>query len=130
MTEPIPVSKSGLLLTDDFLFISRVQGHARALGFDVRSVRTPEALLAKAAETKPACVLLDVHVAGAKIGELIPSLKMLDPPPKIIAYGSHVAAAALHAAREAGCDLVMPNSQFVELLPTELAKWMQAARSL
>ena len=114
---------AGLLLADDFLFISRVQGHARALGFDVRSVRTVEALLAKAAETKPACVLVDVHVAGARIAELIPALKAIEPPPTVVAYGSHVAADALHGAREAGCDLVMPNSKFVELLPTELPAW-------
>ena len=31
---------SGLLLTDDFLFISRVQGHARALGFDIETSPT------------------------------------------------------------------------------------------
>ncbi len=128
MTEP--AAKSGLLLTDDFLFISRVQGHARALGFDVRSVRTVDALLTKAGETKPACVLLDVHVAGAKIAELIPALKAIEPPPMVVAYGSHVAADALHAAREAGCDLVMPNSKFVESLPTELAIWMSARRSI
>jgi DNA-binding NarL/FixJ family response regulator len=115
---------AGLLLADDFLFISRVQGHARALGLEVRSVRTPEALLAKAGETKPACVLLDVHVAGDKIADLAAALKALDPPPRIIGYGSHVAAAALQAARDAGCDLVMPNSQFVERLPTGLTQWM------
>lgn len=119
-----PGLSPGLLLADDFLFISRVQGHARALGLDVRSIRTPEALLTRAAETKPPCVLLDVHVAGAKIAELVPALKALAPPPQVIAYGSHVAAAALHQARAAGCDLVLANSQFVERLPTDLAAWM------
>jgi FixJ family two-component response regulator len=115
----------GLLLTDDFLFISRVQGHARALGLDVRSVRTPEALLAKAGEVKPACVLLDVHVAGDKIGELVPALKALESAPTVVGYGSHVDVAALKAARDAGCDSVMPNSKFVDLLPTELPAWMK-----
>ena len=120
---------AGLLLADDFLFISRVQGHARALGLEVRSVRTPEILLAKATETKPPCVLLDVHVAGDKIAELIPALKALDPAPSVIGYGSHVAAVALQAARDAGCDLVLPNSKFVELLPSELAAWMKPSTS-
>jgi len=118
-------SSAGLLLADDFLFISRVQGHARALGLEVRSVRTPEVLLTKAAETKPSCVLLDVHVAGAKIAELIPALKALVPPPRIVAYGSHVAAAALQQARDAGCDVVVPNSKFVELLTTDLSTWLK-----
>ena len=122
-------AKSGLLLADDFLFISRVQGHARALGFDVRSVRSVEALLAKASETKPACVLIDVHVAGARIAELVPALKAISPAMTVVAYGSHVAADALRAAREAGCDLVMPNSKFVESLATEMANWMNATAS-
>ena len=117
---------AGLLLADDFLFISRVQGHARALGLDIRSVRTPAVLLAKAAESNPPCVILDVHVAGDQIAELIPALKALEPAPRVIGYGSHVAAATLQAAREAGCDLVVPNSKFVEILPTELASWMKA----
>lgn len=119
------VLPTGFLLADDFLFISRVQGHARALGLDVIAVRTPEILLTKAAETKPACVLLDVHVTGTQIAELVPALKRIEPPPRVIGYGSHVAAAALHAAREAGCDQVFPNSKFVELLPTDLPAWMK-----
>lgn len=120
----------GLLLADDFLFISRVQGHARAAGLDVRSVRTADLLLTKAAENPPPCVLLDVHVAGARIGDLVPSLKAIAPPPRVIGYGSHVAVDALNAARAAGCDLVVPNSKFVELLESDLAKWFQGIEDL
>jgi hypothetical protein len=29
----------------------------------------------------------------------------------------------LHRAREAGCDRVLPRSQFVEELPTSLVSW-------
>jgi len=46
------------------------------------------------------------------------------PPPRIIAYGSHVDVATLKRAREAGCDRVMPRSQFVEELPTALISWL------
>jgi ActR/RegA family two-component response regulator len=116
----------GLLLTDDFLFISRVQGYARAAGFQVKSARTVGALFGLAADLKPSCVMLDVHVAGEKIGELVPTLKAIVPPPRVIGYGSHVAAEALQAARVAGCDLVVPNSRFVELLATDLPGWMSA----
>jgi hypothetical protein len=44
--------------------------------------------------------------------------------PRVIAYGSHVEAATLHAAREAGCDLVLPRSRFVEELPVSLGAWL------
>ena len=33
--------------------------------------------------------------------------------------------ALVKAAREAGCDLVLPRSKFVEELATALPKWMQ-----
>ena len=114
----------GLLLADDFLFISRIQGHARALGLDVQSVRTQEILLQRAADKKPTCVILDVHVAGLDVATLVPALKKQDPVPYIVAYGSHVEAATLAAARTAGCDLVLPKSRFVEELPTALPAWM------
>ena len=45
-------------------------------------------------------MLLDVHVAGTQIGELVAGLKAIEPPPKIVGYGSHVAAAVLAAAPE------------------------------
>ena len=115
----------GLLLADDFLFISRIQGHARALGLEVQSVRTQEKLLHRATDKKPTCVILDVHVAGLDVATLVPALKKLDPVPNIVAYGSHVEAATLAAARAAGCDLVLPKSRFVEELPIALMAWMK-----
>ena len=114
----------GLLLSDDLLFISRVQGHARAAGLDVKSVRTADALLNRIQETPPPCVMIDVHLAGGRIQEIATSLKALTPPPMIVGYGSHVAAAQLAAARQAGCDLVVPNSKFVERLATDLPQWL------
>ena len=36
---------------------------------------------------------------------------------------------SLQAAREAGCDFVLPNSTFVDLLPTDLEAWMKSPAS-
>jgi hypothetical protein len=47
------------------------------------------------------------------------------PIPRVVAYGSHVDAQGLAAARAAGCDLVLPRSKFVEELPTALALWLR-----
>ena len=58
---------TALLLADDYLFISRIQGHARVLGVDVQAVRTAPALLQRAAELRPGGVLLDLHLDGLKI---------------------------------------------------------------
>jgi DNA-binding NarL/FixJ family response regulator len=113
-----------LLLSDDFLFISRIQGHARAANLTVDSVRRPSDLVARANDKRPSCVLIDLHVDGLEIAAVVPELKALDPAPFLVGYGSHVDVATLKAAREAGCDLVLPRSKFVEELPTSLGKWM------
>jgi hypothetical protein len=41
-----------------------------------------------------------------------------------MAYGAHVDAAGLWAARQAGCDIVLPRSAFVEELPFRLPEWL------
>lgn len=116
----------GLLLSDDLLFTSRIVGTGRDLGFEFRSARSAEALIRLVAEAPPQCVILDLANPGICITDLVATLKQLTPPPTIVAYGSHVDTATLRAARAAGCDIVMPRSQFVETLPTALAAWMTA----
>jgi CheY-like chemotaxis protein len=111
----------GLLLADDLIFISRITGVARDLGLQMRSVRTTAELLAQAAQTRPACVLLDLNSTGLEIEEVVRQLK--EGATFIVGYGSHVDAATLKRAREAGCDVVLPRSKFVEELPTALPRW-------
>lgn len=117
---------TGLLLSDDLIFTSRVTGTGRDLGFPVRAAKTAEALLAAARENVPACVIVDLSNPGLRITEFASALKQLSPPPAIVAYGSHVDTGTLKAARAAGCDVVMPRSQFVEELPVQLPAWMKA----
>src|SRR5262245_16363927 len=117
---------TGLLLSDDLIFTSRVTGTGRDLGFPFRAAKTADAVLALAGETVPACVIVDLSNPGLNITEFVAALKQLTPPPTVVAYGSHVDTATLKAARAAGCDQVMPRSQFVEELPVKLYKWMGA----
>ena len=121
----IPKSCVGLLLSDDLIFTSRIVGTGRDLGITIRPAKAPEALFAFAQTSRPSCVIIDLSNPGLSIAELVSTLKQLAPPPTIVAYGSHVDTATLKAARAAGCDVVMPRSQFVEVLPTALAEWMQ-----
>jgi len=118
-----------LLLSDDLIFTSRVTGTGRDLGFAIRAAKTADALLALARQALPPCVIVDLHNPGLNITELAASLKQLSPPPTVIGYGSHVDTATLKAARAAGCDRVLPRSQFVEELPAELPHWMGAEQS-
>jgi CheY-like chemotaxis protein len=115
---------AGLLLSDDLLFRSRITGTAVQLGLTVHTVRTAAELLVQAPQLQPTCVLLDLHNPGLQIAETVAALKAHTPPPTIIAYGSHVDTATLKRAREAGCDRVLPRSQFVAELPDALPGWL------
>jgi CheY-like chemotaxis protein len=115
---------NGFLLCDDLIFTSRITGTGRDLGLTIRVAKTAEVLLALARQTPPACAILDLHNPGLIIADVVAALKGLSPPPVVIGYGSHVDTAALKAARAAGCDRVLPRSQFVEKLPVELPRWM------
>ncbi len=118
---------TGLLLSDDLIFTSRVTGTGRDLGFTIRSAKNTDGLLALAEKDPPACVIIDLSNPGLQIEEFVAAIKRMAPLPTIVAYGSHVDTATLKAARAAGCDFVMPRSQFVEALPRDLPQWMKPA---
>ncbi len=68
-------------------------------------------------------MVVDLDNPGLDVAALLGRLQAGPAPPFVVAYGSHVDAAGLRAAREAGCDLVLPRSKFVEELPTALPRW-------
>jgi CheY-like chemotaxis protein len=116
---------SGLLLCDDLLYTSRITGEARALGLTVKPARSLEQLLDLARQETPSCVLIDLGFARLVLGDLVSRLReVCDPPPRLVAYGSHVDVEGLRAARDAGCDPVLPRSKFVDELPQSLPSWL------
>ena len=117
------MNPNGLLLSDDLLFVSRITGTARSLGLDIKSARNAADLLAKSQTQPPSCVLIDLQNPGLDIVGVVGNLKEAHKP-FLVGYGSHVDTATLQKAREAGCDLVLPRSKFVEDLAAELPKWM------
>jgi CheY-like chemotaxis protein len=118
------VDVSGLVLSDDMIFTSRITGTARALGLAIRSANSLDALRERVHEQSPSCLIVDLHHPGLDVPELLAFLRESCPTmPRVVAYGSHVDAPRLKAAREAGCDLVLPRSAFVEQLPTEMPAW-------
>jgi CheY-like chemotaxis protein len=116
---------SGLLLSDDLLFASRVTGEARALGLSIKPARSVEQIVELARQEGPSCVLIDLAFPGLVLAELFRRLgETCDPTPRVVAYGSHVDTEGLRAARAAGCDPVLPRSKFVEELPRALPAWL------
>jgi CheY-like chemotaxis protein len=122
---------SGLHLCDDMMFASRVSGEARAHGLAVKMIRSPERLLEEAGRETPPCVLLDLGLSGLDLPNLIRRLgETCDPMPRMVAYGSHVDAEGLRAARAAGCDPVLPRSKFIEELPRALPNWFSQEKNI
>jgi CheY-like chemotaxis protein len=120
------MTPSGILLSDDLIFTSRVVGAGRDLGLSIRTARNADAVLKLSQQQFPTCVVVDLSNPGLRIAELIAGLGALTTRPRIVAYGSHVDTATLRAAREAGCDVVLPRSKFVEELPNALPAWLAA----
>lgn len=118
-------SARGLMLCDDLIFFSRVEGAARAQSLSVRMVRNSAELLLALRQEPPSGIILDLHNDSLDLPALLSHIRSACPVlPHIVAYGSHVEAETLRAARAAGCDLVMPRSQFVTHIETDLAKWL------
>lgn len=105
------------------MFASRILGTARSLGLPVRQIRVLNDLGQAVQKDPPACVMVDLHFPALDIAQVVQSLKSLVPAPRIIGFGSHVDTATLKGARAAGCDLVLPRSQFAEDLEQALPRW-------
>lgn len=118
----------GLVLCDDLIFFSRISGAARAAGLSVRQAKTATELLTLARLHPPGGVIFDLQNPGLDLPALLADLRAACPVmPRVVAYGSHVEAGALRAARQAGCDRVMPRSQFAEELEGAIRDWLTPA---
>jgi DNA-binding NarL/FixJ family response regulator len=120
-----PTPPLGFVLTDDLMWSSRIAGTARALGMQVKAARTLDQLEAAARVQAPVCVILDLGAPGATPAEAVRRLRAIVPDVRFTAYGSHVDVAALRAARDAGCDPVLPRSKMAEELPALLDDWFR-----
>jgi DNA-binding response OmpR family regulator len=108
------VSKILLTVVSDLLLQSRVLEPARALGYEVRVIDTASALAA-AFDGPAGLVVLDLHVNGVDWQRAVAVAKEHGVP--VLAFGRHTEVELLRAAREAGCDRVVPRSVLVEQLP-------------
>ncbi len=119
---------NGILLCDDLIFSSRITATARSQNLTVKTVRDPSRIPDLVNEEGATGALLDLAFPGLNLVKLISELKAkCNSMPRIVGYGSHVDVEGLKAAREAGCDLVLPRSAFVEKLETDLKDWLNAS---
>ena len=120
------MESTGLLLSRDLIFTSKITGTARELGHQVRVAGNTALALAMIEQWRPKVVFVDL---GA--GELVnmPALvafqKAAGPGTPFVAFGSHVDVEALDAAKSAGCDPVMPRSKFSAELPDLIRRYFE-----
>lgn len=115
-SQSIPV----VALVSDLMFQSKITAGARAEGLAVRFARTMPELLAAIDETSPKLALVDLGAAGHDLTALVDRARA-NGRVQTVGFGSHVDAAALDRAVEAGLDEVMPRSQFEQQLMPLLA---------
>ena len=115
----------GLLLSRDLLFVTKITGTARALGCRVVVAGDDARARALIAGERPRAVFVDLS-AGDLVGpEPLRALQELaGPATPFVAFGSHVDTRALAAARSAGCDPVLPRSQFSAELPALIRRYL------
>ena len=112
---------TGLLICADLFYSSKVTGTADALGLKVDVIENVEELPAKLAESPYRCLILDLSMPGLNPAEVLSAMPD-ENRPVVLAFGSHVMTARLQEARDAGCDEVMPKSQFSGSLPEILKR--------
>jgi len=104
-------------LLDDLFFRSRIEATAEAAGVRLIVSRTLAELLDRIDEAGGAGVLVDLGLGTPDAAEAILALKRRPEPPTVVAWGSHVDAEAMEAARAAGADRVLARSAFTRRLP-------------
>jgi DNA-binding response OmpR family regulator len=102
-----------VLLSNDLMFSPAVAAAATARGNSLR-VATSPAELQKIAESSPLrLVIVDLATPSVDVASVVKQLRAaITSPPAIIAFGAHVHAEMLDAARDAGCDEVLTRGQF------------------
>ncbi len=116
--------KKALAVLNDLMFTVKIQEAAKRAGLDLVFVKSKGDALDRAKED-PAVIILDLNHAAAEPLELISLLKANPGTSGIplVGYVSHVQLDLRQAAGEAGCDVVVARSAFVQNLPELLGRF-------
>jgi hypothetical protein len=116
---------TGLLLSRDLIFTSKITGTARALGACVLVAGDPGLASAMIDQWRPVVVFADL-TSGALVAPpvLMDLRRQAHPSTVFVAFGPHVDTLALATARAAGCDEVMPRSTFSHQLPALIRRYL------
>jgi CheY-like chemotaxis protein len=109
-------------LPADLIFGARIRASAESVGVPIVIARNPDDLLARAAESDPRVIILDLDRRGLAITDLVQKIKATSRA-TILAYVSHVQEDAIREARAAGADKVIARGAFAKQLPQLLQEY-------
>jgi PleD family two-component response regulator len=121
--DAIIMSQIVISVVDDMFFASKIRAVAEAVGAEISSPRSLEAIVSKARETKPRLILVDLHnqridpIALARELKSDQDLQSI----RLLGFFSHVQTELQRNAMAAGFDQVIPRSAFARDLPEILA---------
>jgi DNA-binding NarL/FixJ family response regulator len=110
-----------LALVDDLFFQAKMIETAKHLGVELRTCSTADALDCEIAKAPPKLVVVDLNSRCQPLAA-IERMKRQPHPFEIVAFLSHVQVELAERAKAAGCNSVMPRSQFTRELATILSK--------
>jgi DNA-binding NarL/FixJ family response regulator len=102
---------SVVFLSSDLMFSSRLASAAQSLALKVQLVAQPSAL-GESLSSDCRMLLVDLALDGLDVPSIVTACRSAAPEARIVAFGAHVNEAALSAATDAGCDLVLTRGQF------------------
>jgi hypothetical protein len=109
---------TGLLLSRDLIFTTKVRQTAAALGYPVQVAG--DSLLARSLiqTSRPRVVFVDLTAGDLAAPDALRDfLKLAGPAVWFVAFGPHVESESLASARAAGCHAVLTRSKFAAELP-------------
>ena len=117
-----------VLLTDDLMVASRVEGAARRAGVALVTSSDVAGVASNCSERQVAQLIVDLSSRSVHIATIIEQLgKTMENRPPIVAFGPHVHDKLLAAAASAGCEQVVSRGQFFAELDAMFARLADSA---
>ncbi len=118
MTADLSTSGRILAVVTNLMLESRITEGARALGYAVTTAGSTQDVREALRSHSVDLIVLDLQAAGIPWKDVVMAAREVATGHlPILAFGQHTKPDLLQAARDGGCDVVVPRSRLVEQFP-------------